>query len=107
MKTNRILTGFAGTFGWLRFNGRTVFNTFLGITPYWEYKPTNAILADSPGVNASKKIIKMSTIDEIHLKCDFIEGSVVNGLRKPIFYGFVLDKHPRFKVFCQPETIQF
>ena len=41
-------------------------------------------------------------MDEIHLKCDVIDGSVVNGLRHPIPFTFNLDK-----VFCQPETIHY
>ena len=40
----------------------------------------------------------------MHLKCDCIDGSVVNVLRQPILYSFVLDKLPGYKVFCEPET---
>ena len=38
------------------------------------------------------------------MKCDVIDGSVVNGLRQPILYSFVLDKKPGYKVFSEPET---
>ena len=41
------------------------------------------------------------------MKCDCIDGSVVNGLRQPIIYSFVLDKLPGYKVFSEPETIPF
>ena len=41
------------------------------------------------------------------MKCDCFEGSVVNGLRHPILYSFVLDKLPGYKVFCEPETIHY
>ena len=41
------------------------------------------------------------------MKCDVIDGSVVNGLRQPILYSFILDKKPGYKVFCEPETIHF
>ena len=41
------------------------------------------------------------------MKCDCIDGSVVNGLRQPILYSFVLDKLPGYKVFCEPETIHY
>ena len=41
------------------------------------------------------------------MKCDVIDGSVVNGLRQPILYSFVLDKEPGYKVFCEPDTIHF
>ena len=57
-----------------------------------EYTSTNAIYADSPGAYTSDKILNLSTIDEIHLRCNVIDGSVVNGIREPILYSFVLNK---------------
>ena len=41
------------------------------------------------------------------MKCDCIDGSVVNGIREPILFSFVLDKPSGYKVFCQPETIHY
>ena len=41
------------------------------------------------------------------MKCDAIDGSVVNGLRQPIMFSFVLDKPTAHKVFCGPKTILF
>ena len=41
------------------------------------------------------------------MKCDVIDGSVVNGDRQPILYSFVLDKPSGYKVFCEPETIHY
>ena len=41
------------------------------------------------------------------MKCDVINGSVVNGLRQPILYSFILDKKPGYKVFSEPETIHY
>ena len=41
------------------------------------------------------------------MKCDVIDGSVLNGVRQPIFLSFVLDKKQVFKVFCEPETIHY
>ena len=79
--------------------------TLLGFTPYWDYKPTNAILADSPGLYTSDKILILSTLDKIHLKCDIINGSVVNGRREPKL--FALDKPAGYKFFCEPETIHY
>ena len=55
MKTKHSLTCFGGTFGTLRFDENSFFNTLLGITPCWDYKPTNAIQADSPGVYTTEK----------------------------------------------------
>ena len=41
------------------------------------------------------------------MKCDAIDGSIVNGVRQPILYSFVLDKPSGYKVFCEPETIHY
>ena len=95
------------TFGTLRCDEKSFLNTLLGFTPFWDYKPTNTIHADSPAVYTSDKILNLSTINKIHLKCDIIDGSVVNGVREPILFSFVLDKKPGFKVFCEPETIRY
>ena len=46
-------------------------------------------------------------MNKIHLKCDIIHGSVVDGVRKPILNSFVLDRRPGYKVFCEPETIHY
>ena len=106
MKRKPILTRFGGTFGRLGFDENSFFsNTLLGFTPYWDYKPTNAIHSDYPGVYTGETIIKLSTIKNLHLKCEDKDGSVVGGIREPILYCFVLDKLAEYKVFCQPETV--
>ena len=79
----------------------------MGFTPYWDYKPTNAIHAGSPGVYTSDKILSLSTIVKVHLKCDVMDGSLVNGIQHSILFSFILDKPAGYKVFCQPETIHF
>ena len=107
-KVKLILTRFGLTFGTLRFDEKSFFNTLLGFDPYWDYKPTNAIHADSPGVYISDKIIlNLDTINKIHLKCDCIDGSIQDGVRQPILFSFVLDKPAGYKVFCEPETIHY
>ena len=55
-KTKPILARFESTFGTLRFDGKSFFNTLLGLSPYWDFKPTNAVQDDSPGVETSEKI---------------------------------------------------
>ena len=39
------------------------------------------------------------------MKCDVIDGSVVNGSREPTLFSFVLNKPAGYKVLCKPETI--
>ena len=65
-----ILARFGGNFGTLRFDEKSFFNTLLGFTPYWDYKPNNSTHADSSGVYTSDKILNLGTIDKIRLKCD-------------------------------------
>ena len=59
----------------------TFFTTLLGFTPCWDYKTTNAILADVPGVYTSDKVLNLSTIDKFHWKCDCIQGSMQHSKR--------------------------
>ena len=78
----------------------------MGLTPYWDYKATNAIHADRPGVYTSDKILNLNTINRIHFKCDVSDGSVVNCSRQPKLFSFVLDKPSGYKILSQPETIR-
>ena len=41
------------------------------------------------------------------MNCDCIDGPVVNGIKHPIVFGFVLDKKPGYKVFSEPEAIHY
>ena len=107
MRKKPNLTRFGGNFGTLRFDEKIFLKILLGFTPYWDYKPTNAIHADSPGVYTSDKILILSKIDKIHLKRDVIDGSVDNGLRQPLPFSFILDTPAGYKVLCEPETVQF
>ena len=83
----------------IRFDENSFFSTILGFTAGWDYKHYNQ--------NLSQKIVNLSNTNKIHLKCDAIDGSVVNGVRQPILYSFVLDKPSGYKVFSEPETIHF
>ena len=83
----------------IRFDEKSFFNTILGFTPGWDYKHYNKYI--------SQKIVSLSNTNKIHLKCDAIDGSVVDGVRQPILYSFVLDKPSGYKVFSEPETIHY
>ena len=49
----------------------------------------------------------LNTINKNHLKCDVFDGSLVNGLKQPILFSFILDKPPGYKIICEPETIHY
>ena len=83
----------------IRFDEKSFFSTILGFTPGWDYKHYNKY--------TSQKAVTLGNTNKIHLKCDCIDGSVVNGLRQPILYSFALDKLPGYKVFSEPETIHY
>ena len=78
---------------------KSFFHTLLGHDPYFDYKV--------PGVHSSDKILNLNTTKKIHLKSDFIDGSIQNGLGQPILFTFVLDKPSGYKVFSEPETIHY
>ena len=83
----------------VRFDEKSFFSSILGFTPSWDYKHYNEYL--------SQKFVNLSNTNKIHLKCDAIDCSVVNGIRQPILYSFVLDKPAGYKNFCEPETIHY
>ena len=62
-------------------NKQSFFSIVLGFTSGWVHKHYNKY--------TSQKVVNLSTTNKIHLKCDVIAGSVVNGLRQPIIYSFV------------------
>ena len=63
----------------IRFDEKSFFSTMLGYTHGWDYKHFNKY--------TSQKIVNLGNTNKIHLKCDCIDGSVVNGIREPILYS--------------------
>ena len=83
----------------IRFDEKSLFSSILGFIPGWDYKFYNK--------NTSQKIVNLGSTNKINLKSDVIDGSVLDGVRQPILYSFVLDKLPGYKVFSEPETIHY
>ena len=93
----------------LIFTERSFFYTILGFTQSRSY-PLDDI--DShyqiiAGSYKSDKPINISGIDKIHLKCDCIQGSIVNGIREPILYSFALSSPPGHKIYKEPRVKLF
>ena len=40
----------------------------------------------SEGVHKSEKPVMITTTDKVHLKCDCVDGSIVNGIREKVFF---------------------
>ena len=85
----------------LRFNKNPFFITILGFTLFWGCESYDN------EYYIEKKNRILSTIDKIHLKCDVIDGGVVNGVRQPILFSFILDKPSGSRVLCEPETFHY
>ena len=81
----------------IRFDETSFFSTILGFTPGWDYKHYYKY--------TSQKVVNLGSTNKIHLKCDCIDGSVVDGIRQLILYSFVLGKLPGCKVSSEPDTI--
>ena len=59
------------------------------------------------GSYKSDKPINITGIDKIHLKCDCIDGSIVNGTREPILYSFAPSSPPGHKLYKEPRVKLF
>ena len=60
-----------------------------------------------PGSYKGDRPINVTGIDKIHLKCDCIQGSIVNGIREPILYSFALSSPPGYKIYKEPRIKLF
>ena len=59
------------------------------------------------GSYKSEKPVNITGIEKIHLKCDCIQGSIVNGIREPILYSFALSSPPGHKIYKEPRVKLF
>ena len=53
-------------------------------------------------LNKSDRPINITEINKVQLKCDCINGSIVNGLREPLLYSFGLSSPPGHKIYKVP-----
>ena len=74
----------------IKFDESSFFSTIWGFTSGWDYKH---YIKD-----ISQTIVNLSSTNKIHLKCDVVDDSVVDGLRQTILYSFILDEKPGYKV---------
>ena len=59
------------------------------------------------GSYKSDNTFNITGIDKIHLKCDCIQGSIVNGVGEPILFSFALSSPPGQKKFKEPRVKLF
>ena len=53
------------------------------------------------GSYKSEKPINITGIDKVQLKCDFINGSIVNRIREPILYSLSSSSPPSHEIYKQ------
>ena len=84
----------------LFFTEKSLFYTILGFTRSRPYPldDIDGFYQLIAGSYKSDRPINITGIDKIHLKCDFIQGSIVNGVREPILYSFALSSPPGHKI---------
>ena len=59
------------------------------------------------GSYKSDRPINFTGIDKIHLKCDCVQGSIVNGKRESVLYSFAFSPPPCLKIYQEPRVKLF
>ena len=85
---------------------KSFFYTISGFTTsrFYPLDDINEFCQLIAGSNKGDKPINITGIDKVHLKCDCIQGSIVNGFREPILYSFALSYPPGHKIYKESRT---
>ena len=59
------------------------------------------------GTHTSEKPVMITTTDKVHLKCDCVDGSIVNDIREQISFSFNLSAPPGYKIIKEPTTVLY
>ena len=91
------------------FTEKSFFYTILGFTQSRSYPldDIDGYYQLIAGSYKSDRPINITGIDKIHLKCDCIQGSILNGVREPILYSFALSSPPGHKIYKEPRVKLF
>ena len=49
----------------------------------------------------------ITTTDKVHLKCDCVDGSIVNGLLEQILFSYILSAPPGYKILKEHNIILY
>ena len=93
----------------LIFTEKSFFYTILGFTKSRSYPldDIDGFYQLIAGSYNSDKPINITGTDKIHLKCDCIRGSIINGVREPILYSFGFSSPPGHKFYKEPRIKLF
>ena len=59
------------------------------------------------GTHKSEKPVMITITDKVHLKCDCVDGSIVNGIREQMLFSFNLGAPPGYKIIKEPNIILY
>ena len=93
----------------LIFNEKSFFYTILGFIqsrcfPLDDIDGFYQLIAGSYKID---KPINITGIDKVHLKCDCIQGYIINGVKECILYSFALSSPPGYKIYKEPRVKLF
>ena len=93
----------------LLFTKKSFFYTILGFTQSRSYPldDIDGFYQLMAGSCRSDIPLNIRGIDKVHLKCDCIQGSIVNGIQQPILYSFALSSPPGHKIYKEPRLKLF
>ena len=93
----------------LIFTNKSFFYTTLGFTQSHSYPldDIDGFYQLIAGSYKSDKPINVTGFDKIHLKCDCIDGSIVNGTCEPILSSFALSSPSGHKLYKEPRVKLF
>ena len=60
-----------------------------------------------PGSYKSDRPINITGIDKVHLKCDYMNGGIVNGVREPLLFSFAFSSPPGHRIYKKPRIKLF
>ena len=91
------------------FTEKSFFYTILGFTRsrFYPLDDIDGFYQLIAGSYKGDRHINITGIDKIQLKCDCIQGSIVNGIREPILYSFALSSPPGHKIYKEPRVKLF
>ena len=93
----------------LIFTNKSFFYTILGFTQSHQgaLNDIEGFYQILPGSYKFDNPVNNTGIDKVHLKCNVVDGSIVNGVREPILYSFALDQPPGHKIYKEPKVKLF
>ena len=93
----------------LIFTNKSFFYTIPGFTQSRSYPldDIDGFYQLIAGSYKSDRPTNITGMDKIRLKCDCIQGSIVNGTREPILYSFPLSVPPGHNIYKEPRVKLF